>query len=1261
MRRRKILVISMLMMFFGMIGILTACGSSSDESSSVEAPTKTSENPQTPTGTKTSDPTSQPTNPTTSPSPGTTSSGSPTTTTSESPRTTTEVPAQKVLSSISATYSGGELNVGESVNKTDITVMARYSDSTEATVTNFTVGTYQNTQAGNVTITISYTEGDVTKTTNISVSFVVPTPVVEEYEFFYYNSENWDQVKIYAYTDSYKYAGDWPGTLMTAVSGHTGWYSAKVNKEAAVVIFNNGLSGENARQTENLTVDATKLYFNGQWGSDFSVEPPVEEKNVFYFYNKDSWASVYVYAYKQTADEAAYTYTANWPGDAMVALSGHDGWFSAEVNKKANAVIFNNGLSGNDERKTENLTVDATKLYFNESWQADFGTDVVLPNYVAKVNGEPKEVTEKAKGDNNYVFEISLTEGQILTVFKDNEALSFPQNEGEDELSSYTAAESADYTVYVNHNNKVYVSKNVVVENITVHYYNQENWDNVKVHYWGDGVDATTWPGISMTAETDHDGWFSVQIPGNVEKVVFNDGGENKTPDIALEENKLYYNGQWGADYSVLPPQVEYLTIYFYNKDNYEEVYLYSWLQDGDYTHEYSGEYPGTKMTAEKGHDGWFSLEVNALANRVIFNDGNNKKTQDLTVDKDKLYHNNGWQKGFEKEQEVSSYVVKVDKKVVEVTEKDKGNNNYVFEVELEKGAVIVVEKENEALVVKGVDSKEVTEAKSFTSSRAGIHKFFVNENNEIYILQPEIEAGTYVVKKGADEIQVEPFEKEDSGDNHLVFELELEKDDVVTILRDDNKLSFPQKQDEAPKDSFTAVRSGKHTFYVNSSDDVYVVSPQAEVEKINLYFYNSDDWKNVLVHYWGGENATDWPGVKMMAVEEHEGWFSVEMPNTEEHVLFHSGDGVQTSDLNINATKLYYKDGWQEDFEVVEPTLVVKVNDEAVEKLGKAEKSAADLFAFTLDLDIDDVVSITVGDKVVLQPEANEPFKATIKGTHTFYINKINELYVVEPEKPEATYTVELNEVVAKVTDLKIEGNVLSFELKLEIDDEVVIKADDKALAFKEFEDAKKFVAEASGKHTFYVNLEDEVYVTLPVVEKGVYKVTLNDEEKEVVDLKIDDNNLSFKITLAKGDKVVITSDDVALKFVEYDQAKSFTAGWAGAYEFYVNSNNAVYVVAPEKPEGVISVLLNDEAVENVKDLKVEGNKLAFELTLAKNDKVVILLDEEELKLPEHKNAKVFVAEVAGKHTFYVNLEYEVYVTEPVEIEDDAVIQIQM
>lgn len=85
--------------------------------------------------------------------------------------TVTDEPVPKILSSISATKTKTSYTIDETFSTDDVVVTAYYSDSTSAVVTSSaTIGTVDTSTSGSKTLTISYTEDDVTKTTTIAIT-----------------------------------------------------------------------------------------------------------------------------------------------------------------------------------------------------------------------------------------------------------------------------------------------------------------------------------------------------------------------------------------------------------------------------------------------------------------------------------------------------------------------------------------------------------------------------------------------------------------------------------------------------------------------------------------------------------------------------------------------------------------------------------------------------------------------------------------------------------------------------------------------------------------------------------------------------------------------------------------------------------------------------------------------------------------------------------------------------------------------------------
>lgn len=79
--------------------------------------------------------------------------------------------ATSSLSSISATYGGGEIEVGGKLNREDITVVANYSNTTQKVVTSYELS-YDFSSAGPSLVTVTYSEGGISKSFTFNVNVV---------------------------------------------------------------------------------------------------------------------------------------------------------------------------------------------------------------------------------------------------------------------------------------------------------------------------------------------------------------------------------------------------------------------------------------------------------------------------------------------------------------------------------------------------------------------------------------------------------------------------------------------------------------------------------------------------------------------------------------------------------------------------------------------------------------------------------------------------------------------------------------------------------------------------------------------------------------------------------------------------------------------------------------------------------------------------------------------------------------------------------
>ena len=96
-----------------------------------------------------------------------------------------------------------------------------------------------------------------------------------------------------------------------------------------------------------------------------AVTPDPGTTKPVYYFNADGWSSVNAYAWMASGGKSLGV----WPGKAMSAVSGHDGWYSIEVPTSAQSIIFNNG----DGLQTDDLTIDFDNPYYaNGTWNATF-------------------------------------------------------------------------------------------------------------------------------------------------------------------------------------------------------------------------------------------------------------------------------------------------------------------------------------------------------------------------------------------------------------------------------------------------------------------------------------------------------------------------------------------------------------------------------------------------------------------------------------------------------------------------------------------------------------------------------------------------------------------------------------------------------------------------------------------------------------------------------------------------------------------------
>ncbi len=89
---------------------------------------------------------------------------------------------------------------------------------------------------------------------------------------------------------------------------------------------------------------------------------------------------------------------------------------------------------------------------------------------------------------------------------------------------------------------------------------------------------------------------------------------------------------------------------------------------------------------------------------------------------------------------------------------------------------------------------------------------------------------------------------------------------------------------------------------------------PVPPVPDNTIYFDNSSaNWSTVKVHYWGGTEASSWPGKDMQPVGNNV--FSFTCPEGTTGLVFNNGNGKKTADLNFVSGHIYNREGDQGEY----------------------------------------------------------------------------------------------------------------------------------------------------------------------------------------------------------------------------------------------------------------------------------------------------------------------------------------------------------
>ncbi|WP_408070758.1 starch-binding protein [Butyrivibrio sp. JL13D10] len=204
----------------------------------------------------------------------------------------------------------------------------------------------------------------------------------------------------------------------------------------------------------------------------------------------------------------------------------------------------------------------------------------------------------------NVIFNNGTSQTQDIKI--DDEKIYIAMNEeqssGSKTVTKYASKEAAEEALGISANKT------------TVHFYNRDNWEKVYVHMW-EAYSTGEWPGIPATDEGD--GWWEIVIPtgtGSDFNIIFNSGDGKQTDNLKVTDITKRYiadNKNFSSKEAALKKisgVVEYKPVYYYDDNEWADVYAYIWGGTDNAYNNILGAWPGTKMTKEA--NGFYSVNV---------------------------------------------------------------------------------------------------------------------------------------------------------------------------------------------------------------------------------------------------------------------------------------------------------------------------------------------------------------------------------------------------------------------------------------------------------------------------------------------------------------------------------------------------------------------------------------------------------------------------------------------------------------------------
>lgn len=700
----------------------------------------------------------------------------------------------------------------------------------------------------------------------------------EETRVYFYNSDGWDQVYIYAIDNLDRdIFGSMPGALMLE-DDEEGWFMIQVpmveDRVSATVVFSNG----DDLTTGPIFMDETVMPYVSVDGlthaSQFLAEAHINNlpTTTLYFHNYLMWDDVYGFALDAFGDPLMM-----WPGIKAIEDPDDSEFLMVELpidpSKNPFYIYFN---PRSQAHSGQAYIYNSTDIYISFSGEVYASKEAVLSSYdhltrVYFYNSQDWTSTHA------YAFGMSGTilgswPGALMTGQDDGwlyvdvpvdlgeRAFSLVFTNGEDDQTPDMVFDTLGL-VYANINGQIFDNQDDAVNDLTglidstfIYFYNSDSWLDVYAYAYSDSQSFFgSLPGILASADLNNEGWYYIEVPVNIGDepvtVLFNDNQGASTIELLVDQNDLVFVTVDGGLYGSMLEAENAMTsgdltrIYFYNNLGWSQVLAYVYIGESFMT----GEWPGVQAKQDlESQDLWYidvPLDPYEAAFYIIFNDGYSQAGNALISD------------------DVNVYVPIIGQAYDSVSSL--------------------------------MDALAVTET-----------VYFYNSDNwmNVYAYVYGV-AGNFQGGWPGDEMV-------DEGEGWYSTQVPL------AALNSNFEIIFTNNQGQETPSAFISSISGRYitidgSAYMSKEDAQASILPE---ETMPIYFYNTDGWDHVYILAYaenGSPLTSAYPGNIGVSVDEQGVWWAFDIPvnnnNGQIRVQFNNGYDTPTMNAYILDDQLIY------------------------------------------------------------------------------------------------------------------------------------------------------------------------------------------------------------------------------------------------------------------------------------------------------------------------------------------------------------------